>query len=140
MLQLSRGQVAIATFIEQRTSVPAVAVAAGQTAAEWSAARAHLASIAGAAGVPYPTGLTAEQQDTIAQLQSSPSSHLMTTAVKLERAGNQRALEQMRALGSTTNPQISAFIAYARPEITGYDHAIAAANWNGPTRTGPYAW
>lgn len=140
MLQLSRGQVALATLVEQNSNDPAITVAAAQAAAEWSAFRSHLASIAAAAGIPYPTALTAEQQAMIAQLKSTPKSQLMLVAVNFERARDKRALEQMRTEGSTTNPQISTFISYARPELSGYDHAVATANWNGPTRAGAYTW
>ena len=64
----------------------------------------------------------------------------MVQSLKLEREEDQIALEQMRAENSTTNSQISRFIAYARPEITSYDHVMTARNWNGPVRSGPFAW
>lgn len=140
MLQISRGQVAMATLAQQRTNDPDAAVAAAQTAAEWCALRAHLASLAATAGAPAPVALSTAQQAQIAQLQLAPRSQVMAMSVKFERAGNQMALEQMRAEGSTGNAQISQFIAYARPEISGYDHVLAAENSSGRIRAGAFSW
>lgn len=140
MLQLSRAQVALATLVEQRTNNPDAAVSAEGTVAEWCAFRSHLATLAAAAGVPPPVALSATQQTMLARLQRTPSSEVIAESMKLERQADQMALEQMRAEGSTTNSQISQFIAYARPEITGYDHVIIGENWSGPIRTGSFGW
>lgn len=140
MLQLSRAQIALATLVEQRTNNPDAVVSSERTVAEWCAFRAHLAELAAAAGAPSPVALSAAQQTMLAQLQRTPSSQVMLVSLKLERQGDQMILKEMGAEGSATNSQISQFIAYARPELTGYDHVMTAENWSGPTVTGSYGW
>jgi predicted outer membrane protein len=145
MMQIARGQIALAKLAEQRTNNPDAAVSTREVAAEWYALRAHLASLAAEAGAPYPVALSATQQTKLAQLQEAPPSNVMAVWVKLARQGNRTALDQMRAEGSATNSQISEFIAYARPELTGYDqtgydHVMTAKNSGGTLRTGSYSW
>ena len=145
MLQISRGQIALATTAQQRINNPDATVSFDETASEWYAFRAHLASLAAAAGAPSPVALSAAQQAMLAQLQRAPKSRVMALWVKLERQGDQSALAQMRAEGSAPNSQVGQFIAYARPELTGYDqtgydHIMTAESVGTPMRAGAYVW
>lgn len=140
MLQISRAEIAMATYVELHTNDPAAAVSAAQRAAQWAAFRAHLAPIAAAAGEPAAVPLTPAQQAMVEQVQSAPKSKVMPVLVNLQKRGDELALDQMRAASSSRNPEISAFIAYARPAIAGDEHTMTAENWNGATRTGAFSF
>ncbi len=145
MLQISRGQIALATLAQQRLNDSSAAVSFDETASEWYALRSHLASLAAAAGVPSPVALSAAQQAMLTQLQSAPRSRVIALWVKLERQGDQAALAQIRAQRFAPNSPAGQFIAYASPELTtydqaGYDHVMTAESTSPTMRAGAYSW
>lgn len=140
MLQISREQVALANLAAQRTSDPNAVASADRTAADWAAFRSHLAPLAAAAGVASPVSLSAAQQAMLTRLQHATSTSAIVMSVKFERQEDQQAAAQLRAEKSSTNPQITEFVAYAQPVLSGYENRLAAETWPGPTRSGAYAW
>ncbi len=145
MLQISRGQIALATLAQQRMNDSSAAVSFDETASEWYAFRSHLATLAAAVGAPSPVALSAAQQAMLAQLQSAPRSRVIGLWVKLERQGDQAALAQIRAQHVAANSPVGQFIAYASPELTtydqaGYDHVMTAQSVSPMVRAGAYSW
>lgn len=138
MLQVSRAQIEKAKLAEERTNDANAKIAAEGTIADWCAFRAHLAMIAAAARVPSPVAFSAAQEAMLARLQHAPSAQVMSELAQVERIGNQTALAQMRVTGSTSNPQIGQFIAYARPMVTA-DLQVTTAD-DVAIRSGPYGW
>ena len=134
MLQISRTQYSLTLAATD----PDATASHNLTAADWAGFRAHLATLAAAAGAPSPVALTAAQQTMLTQLQSAPSSNVTLLAMKDEEQGHLAALRLMRAQSSTTNPQIKQFLAYATPIQT--EHAIAAQARSQTVRSGAFAW
>jgi hypothetical protein len=125
MLQISRGQLALAQLAHRRAVGFIAASAATQTAQEWALLRARLIPIAYAEGAPVRGTLTAEQHAALFRLGRTPASRFDDAYLTDARRADSIALGRIFAEEQSGDPRVVSFATYAQPLVESYQQMTA---------------